>query len=324
MKYLRLVGLLIFVVLLVHLDLPAIFAVLSHARLPLLLIAIALNGFLVGLKAWRWQFLLGMQGQTYSVWRATVVYFSSLFAGFLTPGRVGEFVKALYLTQDTGMPVSMAMSSVLADRLLDLYALLVCGGYGLVVFSLPPDVSLVGKWVVLGVIAVSVLLVHPRAEREVCRTLERLPRVRRYTLSLVPRIHHFYAGMAGLWRPRLLVAALLTAAAYLVFFTQCYLLALALDLPLHFGFVVFAVSTTSLVALIPISISGLGTRDAILIALLNPLGIGAETAVAYSTFILVTFYVAAGGIGAIAWSAAPLNARPMKQTWPEGDSDQRG
>lgn len=313
LKYLRLIGLLIFLVLLCFLDLPTLLSTLSNVHLVYLVIAIILNGPLIILKAWRWQFLLGLQAQRYSPWRATVVYLSSLFAGFLTPGRLGEFIKALYVTQDTGMPASRAMSSVLTDRLFDLYALLICCGYGLAFFSLPSNIAMVAKWLIPLIAGVSLLFVHPRAEGPVCWLLHRIPWVKRYTARLVPQVHDFYQGMASLWKPQLPFAVLLTVAAYAVFFIQCYLLTLALEFVVDFGFVVFAISTTSLVSLIPISVSGLGTRDAILAALLAPRGVGTEVAVAYSTLILITFYVAAGGVGAIAWSAAPLDERLLSQ-----------
>ena len=55
---------------------------------------------------------------------------SSLYIGFVTPGRLGEFIKAVYLKSDKGISLSKGMSSVLIDRLCDLYLLIFLGLLG--------------------------------------------------------------------------------------------------------------------------------------------------------------------------------------------------
>jgi uncharacterized protein (TIRG00374 family) len=323
-KYLRWLGLLLFVVLLLNLDLTALVDALSRSHALCIVVAVALNGLLVGLKAWRWQSLLRLQGQSYSVRRATVVYFSTLFVGYLTPGRVGEFAKALYLAQDTGMSVSSSMSSVLVDRLFDLFVLLASCASGLVLFTLPDGFAAPAVGLLALLVGVLLLMVHPRAEVPLRRLVERLPGIRRHAARLVPAVRQFYSGMASLWRPSLAFTLLLTIAAYVVFFSQCYLLALGLDLPLSASFVVFAVATASLTALLPVSISGLGTRDAVLIALFGTAGLGAEKAVAYSMLILLVFYVASGTMGGVAWLLAPLDSQMLERLratgWRHGSS----
>ena len=94
--------------------------------------------------------------------------------------------------------------------------------------------------------------------------------------------------------------------AYAVFYLQCYLIALALRLPLSYAYAAFCVSIASLLALLPISISGLGVRDATFLALLLPLGVTAELAISYSLLILLVFNVFGGALGAIAWFSKPL------------------
>ena len=49
--------------------------------------------------------------------RIFLIYMSSLYIGFLTPGELGEFVKVLYLTNDKKISIGAGFSSVLTDRL---------------------------------------------------------------------------------------------------------------------------------------------------------------------------------------------------------------
>jgi hypothetical protein len=114
------------------------------------------------------------------------------------------------------------------------------------------------------------------------------------------------AGLLQLTWPGILLSIALTVLAYGIFFGQCYLLALALDLPVGFVPVTFAVALGSLVTLIPISISGLGTREAAMIAYLSSAGIDAESAISFSLLVFVTFSLAGGLIGAAAWWIKPV------------------
>jgi len=75
---------------------------------------------------------------------------------------------------------------------------------------------------------------------------------------------------------------------------------------LSYAYAAFCVSIASLLALLPISISGLGVRDATFLALLLPLGVTAELAISYSLLILLVFNVFGGALGAIAWFMKPL------------------
>ena len=113
-----------------------------------------------------------------------------------------------------------------------------------------------------------------------------------------------------LLRPGLVVPLLLTALAYSVFFAQAWLLGRALALEIGIAYLAMCLSVAGVITLLPISFSGLGTRDAILILLFAPLGLAAEQAVAYSTLFFLTFYVAGGIMGAIAWQLKPLAEHP--------------
>lgn len=313
-RAIRLVGLLLLAVLLVRIDLRRTAAILSEVHLLPLLLAVLANVPQLGLKAVRWWYLLRLQGVPYRARRAMLAYLASVYVGILTPGRLGEFVKALYVKQDAGVSVGKGMSSVLVDRLFDLYALIGAGAYGLVVFArlvTLPDwaLALVG----LGVLA-SLAALLPCTGRLALRALAVLPLVRRQRGRLAAQVEGFYASLARLAGPRLLPAVAGTAAAHAILYTQCYLLAIALNLPLRFGFVLFAMAVVNLVNLLPVTVSGLGTREATLTLLFGSVGLGPEVAVAYSALVFLTFYIAAGVAGAVAWTAAPLGPDLASQT----------
>ena len=88
------------------------------------------------IKSYRWNYLLKQQSINYSAVQSFLVYMSSLYVGFITPGRLGEFVKTLYLKSDKGINISKGFSSVLVDRLFDLYLLIILGFIGIWKFGI--------------------------------------------------------------------------------------------------------------------------------------------------------------------------------------------
>jgi hypothetical protein len=307
----RLIGLAILALILVKVDLGATISALAGLHWGYLLLAIAANLPMFGLKAWRWQEMLRMQGIQYP-WRdAFLAFMAGLFLGLVTPGRVGEMSKALYLKQDRDVPISVGLANVLMDRLFDLYTILVLGAAGLVWFRLLPDWAL--ALVVAGTlasIALPVILLNKKLAALALGLARRLPVLRRYDARLTGAAGRFQEGLRPLLTPRLIVPLLLTQAAYLIFFAQGLLLAMAVGLEIGGGYLAMCLSVAGVITLLPISISGLGTRDAVLIAMFALLGINASHTIAFSSLYFLTFYVTGGAIGAIAWQIKPLKERP--------------
>lgn len=306
----RLIGLGLFALILVKLDLKVAARALADVHWSYMLVALAANVPLFGLKSWRWRELLRMQGIVYAWREALLAFVAGLFLGLVTPGRVGEVSKAVYLRQDLGLPISEGVANVLMDRLFDLYTILILGAAGLGWFQVLPGwaltLVLVGTLVTLALPAA--LLSKPLAAW-VLWSARQLSFLRHYDARLTEGVRSFQRGLRPLLQSKLAVPLGLTLLAYGLFFGQGHLVAAALDLPIDIGYLTMSLSVAGVITLLPVSFSGLGTRDLVLIALFAPLGITAERAVAFSALFFLTFYVGGGLIGALAWSIKPLKVR---------------
>lgn len=314
-SYLRLAGLVLLAVLIARLDLSEIRKAMRTADPGLIALAVAGIVPLILIKTVRWQGLLRAQTIQLATWPALLAYFGSLFIGFLTPGRLGEFIKAVYVSRDCNVPLAQALSSVMADRLFDFYALMGVSSAALLTMAVNGQ-----ELIVLAVLVV--LLMMPLAVFLNGVTFGWMQRIGLRFGAVGRRLFEeggvlpeMRAGLLQLTLARVTAAVALTIIAYGVYFGQCYLLARALDLPVGFGPVTFAVALGSLITLVPVSISGLGTREAAMIAYLDSAGVQAEAALSFSLLVFVTFYVAGGLIGAVAWwiKPAPLTfANPVE------------
>lgn len=304
----RLLGLILLVVLLTRLDLHQVYQTLRQANPFLMIVAVLTIIPLILVKTIRWQVILRSQDIRFPFWPAFLAYFGSLFIGLLTPGRLGEFVKAIHVSREGQVSAARAFSSVLADRLFDLYALLCVGGMALL--TLTADKT--GLGVVLGAIALITVPIMLFLNETTFGWLQRSGskwggRLAQWLFGPTGWLQEIREGLRQLTFAKLMITIGLTALAYLIFFGQGYLLALALELPVGFSSVSYAIALGSLVTLLPISISGLGTREAAMIAYLGTVGVTAEVALSFSLLVFLIFYIGGGLMGAIAWWIKPVD-----------------
>ena len=104
----------------------------------------------------------------------------------------------------------------------------------------------------------------------------------------------------------------LTLVAYAIFFMQCDLVARALGLDLPIGILVVAVAAGSAAGLLPISVSNLGTRDAVIVAYLGTQGVAADHALSFSLLLFVVLNLPTAALGAVTWwFAARQGLQPL-------------
>jgi glycosyltransferase 2 family protein len=308
--WLRIAGLILLALLLWKVDSSQVFTAIRRTSPSFLICAILLNIPQIFIKSLRWRFLMLAQGIQYSTKNAALSYFGSIFIGLLTPGRLGEFVKTIHVSHDCGIPAPRAFPSVLVDRLFDLYALLLFGSTALLAGSQQKNKALLFAESALLLIVPLIVILHRVTFQKIQAWGMRAGRFGKKFFgegSWLQELRNFLLTLR--WN-HIAVASVLTTIAYAIFFGQCYLLAIGLGMKIDFLKICFAVSLGSLVTLIPISISGLGTREAVMIAYLGRAGITPELSLGFSLLVFVTFYVAGGLIGAIAWFIKPV---PLKE-----------
>lgn len=136
-KYLRLTGIIILCVILLKIDFTKAISILAKLNVSIFICVILLNIPQILLKFFRWNQLLRKQSIHYNLKNSFLVYLSSIYLGIITPGRFGEFIKALYLKSDKEISLSKGMASVLLDRLFDMYFLIILGVIGIWKFGVP-------------------------------------------------------------------------------------------------------------------------------------------------------------------------------------------
>jgi glycosyltransferase 2 family protein len=287
---LRLLGPALLVLFLVRSDLGQLANILISAKIwPIMLSLLLLPPFLI-VKSWRWVRLLeamGIGGLRLST--AVGLYIVGIFLGTTTPGQAGDLVKAWYL-RDRGAPLAPALLSVVLDRLFDLLVMAVFATLGIFALGqLLPSRELQTALVIamgVGLTALTIVLIGrgPRQWLLTGPVAQLMPRRLREALA---RWSEQLATLS--LKPGLLLAvsaASLMSAAFT--FYRLWLLFDALSLELVPLYVVIGVSALiAVLQVLPISIAGVGVRDAALIAVLAPYGYSAEQALSLSALFLL-------------------------------------
>jgi uncharacterized protein (TIRG00374 family) len=119
-------------------------------------------------------------------------------------------------------------------------------------------------------------------------------------------VNEFIEGMNQIINPVLLYGILLTVFSYSFFFFQCFLIAKSIGLQISYFDLALIMSIVNIITFIPISISGLGTREASMIFLFKLIGLPTEAAISFSLLIFFAFFICGGLMGFIAWWLNPI------------------
>ena len=304
---LRSIGLILFVIILSKLNLTKIIALLSNINPFYLVPALLLFIPLLVIKAMRWQLLMKAQDIEYSLKDSTIMYAAAMYIGALTPGKIGDFIKIFYLKGD-GHPFGKSFATVLLDRLFDLGSLFLLGYAGMLLF-----IALFEKAILIlsGILAGTMLLIIFFLYKKdfsvgILEYISSHFIPEKYRDSANTGFSDLYNGIKTLNTNQFVLATFITFLGWAIYFITMYLLALSIDITIPFFYLATCVSISAVITLIPISISGIGTRDATLIILFSYLGLSKESAIAFSVMILFMYFVN-GLIGLIAWLKKPIS-----------------
>lgn len=298
-RYLPWLGLLLLAWVLSRFDLRALGA--AFARIDPWAIATAAGLFSTNalLKAFRWQRMLVAQALPLPARVAVPAFLSSLFYGQVTLGRLGELYRAEALVE-RGVPLGTALSSSVYDRLLNLAAvMLVAAVLGMLVVN-NGAAALAAALGMLALMGSGVAVLHARklvAIGPVARLRAWLAS-KRGTRGLLGMLGQLVDGLGPLLKPTFLVEALLwTSVSWLLYFASLWELADGLGITASRSLLTAGASLGALSSLLPVTISGLGAREVILMHALALEQVPGEQAVVLSLLHLSVMTIAAVGLG---------------------------
>ncbi len=265
---------------------------------------LALTLFNYALRFIKWHIYLRQVGVRSLPTGTSALIFLAGFSMSLTPGKVGELIKGVYLRRLTGTPISRAGAVIAAERITDGLAMLALAGIGLTQFAYGRTLLAVAA---VAAVAVVVVLQRPRLFGGILARLEGRPLVGRG----VRHAAGFLDASNALYRPRLLLGAV--AIGVVSWAGECLAFFLILDglgLPASWHLLLvatFVLSASSIFGALSMLPGGLGVAEAsvtgMLLVLLADEAISRGTAVAATLlvrFATLWFAVILGALALVA------------------------
>lgn len=284
----RVIGPVILAIIIFHLDFGATIAVLRQTSAVPLISAYLMFIPSLFFRTVRWRVLMALQKIHFSFWESLSVYALSISVGIVTPGRFGEFIKVLYLRSKENS-LGSSFFTVFLDRLSDIVFLLIFGCWALSSFVAIGVESSVGIILIIFGVSFGMIMlwfITRGRGNEVVIWLLRTAFPRSLKDQVTTEYQDFSEGFTKTKLSTIGGVFVLTALAWGANYWGVYLFGLALGFDIKFLVMAGIAAICALVTLVPISVMGVGTRDAVLILMLGKCGISEAGAIAFSTLLL--------------------------------------
>lgn len=252
----------------------------NWAIFPLILVFTLFN---YSLRFAKWHFYLGQLGVRNFPIRQSARLFVAGFPLAMTPGKVGEVLKGVWVKQATGLPVAKGVSAIVAERISDGLAVLLLSTLGVIAYPQYWMAFLIILTILVGVIVISQIKV---VAHYLLDFSERIPFVKKFT----PLLREFYDGSFAVFKPGAAIFAVgLGMVSWLGEGIGFYLLLINLGLaPGRESLfnAIFILAFSTIIGAVTALPGGLGAAEASIAGMLTLL-VGMETSQAASATLLI-------------------------------------
>ena len=248
------ITIIIFYFIFTKIDFYSVVEILSHANIFYLLIALLLLSVLILQGVKRWQIILSAMGYTSSYRKCFTVVMGALPLTSITPSKSGDVIKAYYLKDE--IPISKTIGSVLTERVFDLFTLVLFSLIGMV-FCQKFGYAGIALIALLGIITIFFIPhIHFNISKE---------------SSWTNKLHNIILSMKTLTTNKKAFSCVMLYSFSIWFLsiiqTLMFFYAIGVKIPLLFTMANIPIAI--FIGLIPVTLGGMGTRDAAILFLFS-------------------------------------------------------
>lgn len=296
-KFAPLVGVFLFVFIILNIDINQLVEILSGFKVRYFLLVLVIDLPILMVRVFKWRMLIRSCQIQYGLIEAIIAFYIASFVAVITPGRIGEFAKAFYLKKSQNITFGKSISTIIADRILDVIVLLVFAVSGVAIFSYLYGIGGAYLTIILFFLmafaVVAAFVMNKKLTRYLLKPVFNKFIPDKYRSKIKVNYDDFYSGTKLITNKKstLILAGGLTVIIWLGRFLQFYLLATGLGINISYFLIALISPTIVIIEMIPISFTGIGAREAALILFFSVLAISPAAAVSYSLVVLLYQYV---------------------------------
>ena len=284
-------------------DFKKLLLIIDSVQWPYLFYVVIILLIKSPINPYRWQYILKRLSINCSFKKIFNTYYLTMLLGLITPGRVGEIIFRMFILKKEGYLLNKSLVSIILDRLADLFFLLLFSSIGVLVFLklLGLKTLLIILIPLFGIILFLILI-----QKDFSKKL-----LEKFFLFLIPKkfcpnskiyFKNFIENLQKFTLKDYLIILLLTSGTWIIIIGSMYVLARGWNITaIPFFYFALSIILARLVGLLPISIGGLGTREAILLGLFSFFSISSEKTIGFSLSMFVLAVLVNGMIGVYIW-----------------------
>jgi uncharacterized protein (TIRG00374 family) len=304
------IGLILFLWIMINIEIKTVAVAIGNADPFLIIMAALLSVPIVLTKSLKWKIIIKSYKTEFPLLKATEAWMIGFFLGIITPGRIGDVSRAYYMKKTTGISTGKSITTVFIDRIIDisiLFLLAITGiGLSLTGFSGTREITFYVVMFFMLFLAVIILLTRRKITYFLLKPIASTFIPGKYRSLLSRLFHDFYHGIGEMSKSKMAYALLVDIVSWALSVLQYCLLSLSLGLNIQLMFFFAIIPIVILLDTLPVSISGLGTRDAALIFFFSLIGLSSEMAVSLSLLAFTMIYIPMGITGYFLWLRNPI------------------
>jgi len=301
-RYLFLIGIFIFVYVLWNINIIKFIEILNGVDILFLSISFLIIFPSIWLKSLKWKVFINAFGIDCNTSDLLKIWLKGFSISMITPARLGDISRAYFLRKR--VKIGKGITSVVLDRIIDVFLLFffaIIGISSLVLIYLEFS-GILYIFIILFIVFLIFLFIISKKNTTIflLKPIFRkfIPKKHKTDISI--NFKEFYKGFKEIRNNKksVIYALIIGIITWFISVFQYYLLALSINLNLSYMFLFSAMAVVALLDALPISFSGIGTRDLALITLFSTISISKEYAISYSFLVLLFSYVFIGLFGA--------------------------
>ena len=297
-KVLPLIGLCIFIYLIYNIGINKIIDTFSQISIILIGLALFYHIPRVMLKTYQWQYLNKKQKIEVKSLTISKIFLIYLFYGAITPGYIGTIIKVAYMKEATNEPLGKLFINNVIFTILSQFSLYLLFLFGIIMISNRiPETLPISITFILIMLAFCFYFYKKERGEKTLYFIVKLLMLKKLKNLFNKFIETFYMDFPNF--KELIVTFIIGIPCWIIVYTQIYTIALSFNINVpYLDFILFC-AVCNVVALIPISIGGLGTREYTFIVLLEPYGVEASVALVISLAGYLITDISLGIVGII-------------------------
>jgi hypothetical protein len=206
------------------------------------------------LEACNFHILLKGIGKKISILKLTKYLFYTWAVGAFTPGKTGQFAMILFLNKEKISRGESFMITIL-DKSLTILVLVVFSLFGLYKFFQGIQQLIVYSMIILALISMGLLMFNERIKKHLREKVFR--RYSRYFKGFSKSLNYLVKTKKKI----IFLNMIITSIKWILSISIIYLTFLSFNYKVEFWITIVIVSVSNLIALIPISLAGLGLKE---------------------------------------------------------------